>query len=372
MAEVSYAPTEETVLLRETARDYLADRLGNAEVRRLMVSDDGFERAAWKGLADLGWVGLAIPEEFGGAGYGPVELSVLFEEMGRMVTPGPFFATAALAVPAIVELADSEQKAELLPGIAAGDTIASVAVHEAARDWDLERVKTTATGGDDSWVLDGTKHHVLDGHLADLFLVVARTEEGLGLFAVPADAEGLEVEQVSVLDSTRRQATVSFRGVKAAGPLGGGDARNGLKRALALASAYLAVEQAGGAQRCLEMSVDYARTRHQFGRPIGSFQAVKHRCAEMLLKVEHAKSVAYHAVRVTDDRGEFAIAAPLAASIASEAYVWAAGENIQIHGGIGFTWEHDAHLYLKRAKSSSLLLGDARYHRRLLGDALGF
>lgn len=372
MAEVSFAPTEETTLLQETARGYLADRLGIAEVRRLMVSDDGFDRATWKGLADLGWIGLAIPEEFGGAGYGPAELSVVFEEMGRMVTPGPYFATVAMAVPAILELADPDLKAELLPGIAAGETIASLAVHESPRDWSLERVETSATGGGDSWVVDGVKHHVLDGHLADLFLIVARTGDGLGVFAVPAGAEGVEVEQVPVLDPTRRQATVTLRGVKAGRPLGGVDSHAGVSRALATASALLSVEQVGGAQRCLEMSVDYAKTRHQFGRPIGSFQAVKHRCAEMLVKVEHAKSVAYHAVRATGDPDEFAIAAPLAASVASEAYVWAAGENIQIHGGIGFTWEHDAHLYLKRAKSSSLLLGDPRHHRRLLGDALGF
>lgn len=372
MAEVSYAPNEETTLLRETARDYLSDRLGIAEVRRLMLTDEGFERAAWKGLADLGWTGLAIPEEYGGAGYGPVELAVVFEEMGRMVTPGPFFATVAMAVPAILELADAGQRAELLPPIAGGEAVATLAVHEGPRDWDLQRIETSATRTGDSWVLDGTKNHVLDGHLADLLLVVARMDEGLGVFAVPASAEGVAVEQVSVLDPTRRQATVALRGATVGRPLGAGDARAGLGRALAKASALLSVEQVGGAQRCLEMAVDYAKTRHQFGRPIGSFQAVKHRCAEMLLKVEHAKSVAYHAVRTTDDPEEFAIASPLAASVASEAYTWAAGENIQIHGGIGFTWEHDAHLYLKRAKSSALLLGDPRHHRRLLGDALGF
>lgn len=372
MAEVSYAPTEESVLLRGTAREVLGDQLGIPEVRRLMVSDDGFDRGLWRTLVDLGWVGLAIPEEFGGAGYGPVELSVILEEMGRVVTPGPFFATVAMAVPVIEELADLDQKQELLAGIADGATIATLAVHEGPRDWNLESIETSATGSGDDWVIDGAKHHVLDGHLADLFLVVARTGEGLGVFAIPADSEGVSVEQVSVLDPTRRQATVTFRSVKTGRPLGGPDARVGLGRALGTASALLAVEQVGGAQRCLDMSVDYAKTRYQFGRPIGSFQAVKHRCAEMLVKVEHAKSVAYHAVRITDDQEEFAIAAPLAASVASEAYVWAAGENIQIHGGIGFTWEHDAHLYLKRAKSSSLLLGDPRRHRRLLGDALGF
>lgn len=373
MAEVrvSYAPTEETTLLRNTAREFLSNRLPIATVREMMMTPDGFDRAVWEEMAELGWVGLAIPEEHGGAGYGTTELSVIFEEMGRMVTPGPFFATVGLAVPVILGLADEAQKSGLLPGIAAGEIIATVAAFEGSRDWGLENVETTATRDGDGWVLEGVKPHVLDGHLADLILVVARTDQGLAVFPVGAGADGLTVEQVDVLDPTRRQATVTLEGVRAAAPLGSGPAGDALSRALGVASALLACEQAGGAQRCLEMSTEYAKTRHQFGRPIGSFQAVKHRCAQMLVKVEHARSVAYHAVRVTEDPAEFAIAAPLAASVASESYVWAAGENIQIHGGIGFTWEHDAHLYLKRAKSSSLLLGDPRYHRRTLGDALG-
>lgn len=373
MAEVrvSYTPTEETTLLRNTAREFLSNRLPMATVREMMMTPDGFDRAVWEEMAELGWVGLAIPEEHGGAGYGTTELSVIFEEMGRMVTPGPFFATVGLAVPVILGLADEAQKSGLLPGIAAGEIIATVAAFEGSRDWGLENVETTATRDGDGWVLEGVKPHVLDGHLADLILVVARTDQGLAVFPVGAGADGLAVEQVDVLDPTRRQATVTLEGVRAAAPLGSGPAGDALPRALGVASALLACEQAGGAQRCLEMSTEYAKTRHQFGRPIGSFQAVKHRCAQMLVKVEHARSVAYHAVRVTEDPAEFAIAAPLAASVASESYVWAAGENIQIHGGIGFTWEHDAHLYLKRAKSSSLLLGDPRYHRRTLGDALG-
>lgn len=370
-ARVSYAPTEEMTLLRNTAREFLDDRLPIPTVRELMMTPEGFDRSLWKEMADLGWTGLAIPEEHGGAGYGPVELSVIFEEMGRMVTPGPFFATVGLATPVIMTLADDEQKAELLPGIASGETIATLAVFEGSRDWGLEAIETTATRDGDRWMISGVKKHVLDGHLADLFLVAARTDDGVAVFPVRAGETGVGVEQVDVLDPTRRQGNVAFEGVAAGRPLGGGPAADGLKKALAMASSLLANEQVGGAQRCLEMSTEYAKTRHQFGRPIGSFQAVKHRCARMLVKVEHAKSVAYHAVRVTDDEQEFAIAAPLAASVASEAYVWAAGENIQLHGGIGFTWEHDAHLYLKRAKTSSLLLGDPRFHRQRLGDVLG-
>ncbi|MFO7300585.1 MAG: acyl-CoA dehydrogenase family protein [Actinomycetes bacterium] len=373
MAEVrvSYAPTEEITLLRNTAREFLSDQIPLARVRELMAGPDGFERGLWQQMADLGWTGLTIPEEHGGAGYGPVELAVIFEEMGRMVTPGPFFATVGLAVPLVLSLPDDDRKSGLLGGIASGETIATVAAFEKPRDWDLSAVETTATQEGGRWVLNGVKRHVLDGHMADLFLVAARTGDGLAVFPVSAGADGLSVEQVDTLDLTRRQSTVTLDGVASDGPLGGGPAGEALARALAFASSLLANEQVGGAQRCLEMSTEYAKTRHQFGRPIGSFQAVKHRCAQMLVKVEHAKSVAYHAVRVTDEPEEFAIAAPLAASVASESYVWAAGENIQIHGGIGFTWEHDAHLYLKRAKSSSLLLGDPRYHRKRLGDVLG-
>ncbi len=375
MAEVavSYAPTPETDLIKSTARQYLTDRFGLDVVRKLMMSDDGFDRALWQEIADLGWAGLTVPEEFGGAGYGPVEQSVILEEMGRLVTPGPFFASAVLATTAINELATAEQKRSLLPGMASGETLATLAVFEGARDWSLDRLEATADEVGGGWTISGVKHHVLDGHLADLFLVVARVGDRLGVFAVDRSADGIEITQTPVLDPTRRQASLRLDRVRvdAESLLGDDRANEEVHRVLALGSAALAVEQVGGAQACLESSVEYARTRHQFGRPIGSYQAIKHRCAEMLMRVEHARSAAYHAARVTDDAGEFSVASPLAASIASESYVWAAGEHIQILGGIGFTWEHDAHLYLKRAKSSSLLFGDPRYHRRLLATALG-
>jgi alkylation response protein AidB-like acyl-CoA dehydrogenase len=370
---VSYAPTEETELLRSTARQYLEDRLGLGVVRETMMSEDGFDRAVWREIADMGWTGLTIPEEHGGAGYGPVEMSVLLEEMGRLVTPGPFFASVVLATTAISELGTPDQRAELLPDLASGETLATLAFHEGPRDWGLERLATTVERNGDGWVVSGVKNHVLDGHLADLLLVVAPIGDQLGVFAVETRADGVEVIQTPVLDPTRRQAQVRLDRARVAGSslLGDSPSADGVRRVLALGSAALAVEQVGGAQRCLDTAVEYARTRHQFGRPIGSFQAIKHRCAEMLMRVEHARSTAYHAARVTDQPEEFAIASPLAASVSSESYVWAAGENIQIHGGIGFTWEHDAHLYLKRAKSSALLLGDPRHHRRLLANALG-
>lgn len=372
MAEqkVSYAPTEEQQLIRSTARQFIDDRIGIDQVRELMMSDDGFDLGLWKEMADLGWTGLAIAEEHGGAGLTRVELSVLLEEMGRRVTPGPFFASAVLATTAVQELATDAQKAELLPELASGDTIATLALFESPRGWSWQSPSTSASESGDGWVLNGRKRAVLDGHLADLLLVTASTDGGMAVFTVDAAADEVEIEQEPALDPTRRQAKVNLDGAPAT-RLGDRDSDVGLRRTLDLARVALAAEQVGGAQQCMEMSVEYAKTRHQFGRPIGSYQAIKHRCANMLMKVEHAKSTAYYAARVTEDADELEIAAPLAGSVSSEAYVWVAGENIQVHGGIGFTWEHDAHLYLKRAKASSLLLGSPGHQRGLLGEALG-
>ncbi len=368
---VSYAPTEDQDLIRSTARQFLEENLPLDRVRETMLTAEGFDPVVWKEMADLGWTGLAIAEEFGGAGLTNVEMSVLVEEMGRLLTPGPFFASAVLSTAVLQETATRDQQAELLPALAAGERIATLAVFETPRDWSTGEPGTTATRRGDGWVLEGRKRAVLSAGGADTLLVTAKTRDGVGVFAVDAGADGVEISIEPVLDLTRHQGTVSLDAVQASSRLGEGDSSEGLQRALAVARAMLACEQVGGAQRCLEMAVDYAKSRYQFGRPIGSYQAIKHRCANMLMKVEHAKSVAYHAVRVADDDDEVGVAAPLAASVASEAYVWVAGENIQVHGGIGFTWEHDAHLYLKRAKSSSLLLGSPRFHRDRLGEAIG-
>ena len=371
--DVTFTPTEEQHLIRTTARQFLNERLGLGRVRELMVSEDGFDPGLWKEMADLGWAGLAVAEEHGGSGLSPVELGVLVEEMGRLVTPGPFFATTVLAATVIQAVATPDQQAEILPSLASGERVATLAIHERSRDWGPESPETTATRSEDCWVLNGSKRSVLSGNEADIILVTASTGEGVGLFAVDSDAEGVETKREPVLDPTRRQAGVLFDSVvvEAASKLGEGDATAGLRRALALVSALLACEQVGGAQRCMEMSVEYAKGRYQFGRPIGSYQAIKHRCANMLMKVEQAKSAAYYAVRVASQPEELMLASALAAAVASEAYVWVAGENIQVHGGIGFTWEHDAHIYLKRAKASSLLFGSPSYQRDQLGQALG-
>lgn len=370
---VTYAPSDEHDLIRSTARQFLDERLGMETVRDLMMSEEGFDPVIWKEMADMGWAGLAISEDHGGAGFGPVEMSVLLEEMGRALTPGPFFSSAVLATTAIQEVATPEQCADLLPSLASGQQVATLAIFEKTHDWTPDVPSTTATRTENGWRVDGRKRAVLSGEAADTILVTAATDDGVGLFVVDGDAPGVEIEPEPVLDLTRRQSTLKLDSVTVddGARLGGGDAGPGLERALSVARLALAAEQVGGAEACMEMSVDYAKTRHQFGRPIGSFQAIKHRCANMLMKVEHARSAAYYAARVAEDPDELVLAAPLAAAVASEAYVWVAGETIQVHGGIGFTWEHDAHVYLKRAKASSLLFGSPGYHRDLLGRAIG-
>ncbi|MHB1503992.1 MAG: acyl-CoA dehydrogenase family protein [Acidimicrobiales bacterium] len=370
---MNFAFSEEQEELRRSVRRFLDDKSPMTEVRRLMETTEGFDRAVWEQMANqLGLQALGIPEAYGGAGFGQVELTVVLEEMGAALLCAPYFSTVALGSNAILSSGDEGAKKDLLPGIAAGETIATLALTEASGTWDLGSITTTASEMAGGWTLDGVKMFVIDGHVADLLLVAARTAEGISLFAVEAGAPGLERSALATMDQTRKQARVALSGTPArligeqgaAGPV--------LSRTLDLAAVGLAAEQVGGAQRCLDMSVDYAKTRVQFGRPIGSFQAIKHKCADMLLEVESAKSAAYYAGwAAAEDSDELPVVASLAKSYCSEAYFHAAAENIQIHGGIGFTWEHDAHLYFKRAKSSELLFGDPSYHRELLAQRLG-
>jgi alkylation response protein AidB-like acyl-CoA dehydrogenase len=383
---VNFAFSAEQDEFRHSLRRFLADRSPAAEVRRLMETDAGYDPQVWKQLADqLGLPGLAIPEEFGGAGATPVELGIAFEEMGRVLLCAPFFATVGLAAQALLAAGDEQAKREYLPRIADGSLLATVAVTEADGRWDLEAVRmsaapdidaTEATGssGDPgAFRLDGTKMFVVDGHTAELLLVVARNDGGLGLFAVDAFDAGVVRTPLPTLDMTRKLARLEFTRVPARLVSGPGDATAALSRALDLALVALTAEQVGGTQRCLDMAVDYAKIRMQFGRPIGSFQAIKHKCAEMLIEVESAKSAAYHAAgsAVEASSDELGVAAAIAKAYCSEAYFHVAAETIQVHGGIGFTWEHDAHLYFRRAKSSQLLLGDEHYHRERFAALTG-
>jgi alkylation response protein AidB-like acyl-CoA dehydrogenase len=370
---VNFAFSEEQEELRRITRQFLESKSPESEVRRLMETTEGYDPKVWSQMAnELGLQSLTIPEEYGGQGFTYVELTVVLEEMGRALLAAPFYSTVVLAANTILHSGDEAAKKEILPGIASGETIATLAVTEPNGRWDLSGVEATASKNGDAWTIDGTKMFVLDGHVADLIIVVARTGAGRSLFKVAGDASGLTRTPLATMDQTRKQAKLELSGVPATliGAEGGAD--EVLSRVLDLAVVALAAEQVGGAQKVLDMSVEYAKDRVQFGRPIGSFQAIKHKCADMLLEVESAKSAAYYAAwcaaELNDELPEVAC---LAKAYCSEAYFHAAAENIQIHGGIGFTWEHPAHLYFKRAKSSELLFGDPSYHRELLAQRLG-
>ena len=356
--------SEEQEELRRIVRSLLAP----SSPRATMETGSGYDPVLWRRMAgELGLHGLAIPEEHGGMGFSWVELALAFEEMGRALYCGPFLSSVGLAAGAVLAAGDG---LDLLAGIASGEVIATLAVCEASGRWDEAGVRCEASG---AWVLNGEKWFVLDGHVADLILVAARGPDGVGLFAVDGGAPGLSRHPQPTMDLTRRLARLTFASSPARliGRPGGGWAA--VEAGLALGCVALAAAEVGGAQRCLDLSVEHARTRHQFGRPIGTFQGVKHKCADDLLQLESARSTATHAAWAAsqDDAHELAVASSLAKVACSEAYLKAAADCIQIHGAMGFTWEHDAHLYFKRAKSSALLFGDPTWHRGLLADHLG-
>jgi len=370
---MNFGFSEEQDELRKMVKRFLDEKSSETEVRRLMATEDGYDPAVWSQMAnELALQGLGIPEEFGGQGFGPVELYVVFEEMGAALLCSPYFATVALASNALLTTATDAAKAKYLPGIAAGDTIATLALTNNAGSWNVSDTGVTASGSGDAFTLNGVKNYVVDGSTASLILVTATTDKGVSLFAVDKGAAGLTTTWLPTMDQTRKQSKLEFANTPATLISVDGAATAGITKTLQIAAAALAAEQVGGAQRVLNNAVEYAKNRVQFGRPIGSFQAIKHKCADMLLEVESAKSAAYYAAwAAQEDNEELAIAASLAKSYCSEAYFHAAAENIQIHGGIGFTWEHHAHLYFKRAKSSELMLGDPAYHRELLAEKLG-
>jgi alkylation response protein AidB-like acyl-CoA dehydrogenase len=370
---LNFAFSEEQEELRRIVRQFLEDKSPETAVRELMATEKGYDDAVWRQMAEqMGLQGLIIPEEHGGSGFGYIELIVVLEEMGRALLCAPYFSTVVLAGNTLLHAGDDSAKADYLPGIASGDTIATLAFTEDNGRWDESGITATASRSADGWVIDGHKMYVLDGHVADLLLVAARSPKGVSLFAVDAGAPGLSRTALSTMDQTRKQARLELSSTPAR--LVGTEGRGWtvLERVLDLAAVALAAEQVGGAQKCLDMSVEYAKVRVQFGRPIGSFQAIKHKCADMLLEVESAKSAAYYAGWCASElNDELPSVASLAKAYCSEAYFHASAENIQIHGGIGFTWEHPAHLYFKRAKSSELLFGDPTYHRELLAQRIG-
>lgn len=364
--------TDEQNAMRATIREFLAAKSPETEIRRLMATDIGYDRSVWQQMAgEMGLHGLAIPENYGGAGFTHVELGIVFEEMGRAAFGGPFFASVALGASVLLSADDDSAKADYLPGIASGELIATVALVEPNKSWDFDAVQMEARSDGSGYRLTGTKQFVLDGHNADIIFVAARVDGELSVMAVGADAEGLTSTPLATLDQTRKQARLDFSDVYARRIGRVGDGPQVFSRVGDLAVTALAAEQVGGAQRVLDAAVDYAKVRIQFGRPIGSFQAIKHKCADMLLQVETAKSASYYASwAAAEAPHELPVVASMAKSYCSEAFMRCAADTIQIHGGIGFTWEHFAHIYFKRAKSSQLLFGDPAYHRKRLATQL--
>ncbi|MCX4854225.1 acyl-CoA dehydrogenase family protein [Streptomyces canus] len=370
---MDFAFSEEQEELGRTVRAFLTHTSPETETRRLMETPEGFDRALWRRMGtELGLQGLAVPEEYGGAGCGPVEVGVVMEEMGRALLCAPFLASAVLATTTLLRCADEEARKRLLPGLASGELLGTLALTEDSARWDAAGVRLTARESNGSWLLTGHKTFVLDGATADVVLTVARTDDGIGVFCVEGDAAGLTRAPLPTMDPTRRQARLDYQDVPATRLRTHGDGWDLVSEVLDRAAVALAAEQVGVASRALDMAVEYAKVRHQFGRPIGSFQAVKHLLADVLLEVESARAAAHYALLASENEDpELSAVASLAKAFCSDACVQATEENIQVHGGIGFTWEHPAHLYLKRAKTSQLLFGDPAYHRELLARRIG-
>jgi len=371
---------QEQELLRATARKFFENECTSEFVRARMAEPAGVTDDFWKKLAEQGWLGLIYPEEYDGTGLGFVDLTVLMEEMGRAVMPGPFFSTVLLGGLAIFEAGSATQKKEWLSKISAGQAKTTLAFTEPNARWDAAGITVSARESGGKFTLTGTKLFVLDAHVADVIVVAARTregkrpEEGLSLFLVPKGAKGLEVKLLPTMDQTRKLCEVTFSDVTVGADalLGAKDQAWGpLSRVLDRATVALCAEMCGGAQRVLDMTTDYAKIRVAFGKPIGSYQGVKHRAADMLVEVENAKSLTYYAAWAMDENvPEAPLAASMAKAYVSDAYRRTAGAGIQLHGGIGFTWEHDLHLYFKRAKSSEFTFGDASYHRERVAQLI--
>ena len=372
--DFGFSPEQE--MLRSTARKFFENECKSEFVRARMDEPAGVTDDFWKKLGEQGWLGLVYPEEFGGTGLGFVDLTVLMEEMGRAVMPGPFFSTL-LGGLAILEAGSADQKKEWLGKIADGQAKATLAWTEPSARWDAAGVTTAARAAGNSYTLTGTKLFVPDAHLADVLVIVARTsegkraEDGVSLFLVPRGAKGLTTKLLPTMDQTRKLCEVKLEDTPATllGPKDGGWAP--LERVVQRATVALCAEMCGGAQKVLDMTTEYAKIRIAFGKPIGSYQGVKHRAADMLVDVENAKSLTYYAAWAVDENvPEAALAASMAKAYTSDAYRKVAGAGIQLHGGIGFTWEHDLHLYFKRAKSSEFTFGDATYHREKVAQLI--
>ena len=370
--------SEEQEMLRQSVREFLEAECPMTYVRQMMEDERGFSDDQWRKMAELGWTGLIVPEQYGGAGLNMVDMVVVLEEMGKVVFPGPFLASAILGGIAIDLGGSDAQKQRWLPGLADGSLRATLAQVEESGRWDAQGIQLPAKAAGSGFTLSGTKLFVHDAHNADVLVVPVRTggagPDGITMLLVERKAKGVGVRVLKTMDQTRKLCEVTFDGVTVGpdavlGTVGAGWAL--LDRLVDRAKVALCAEMCGGAQKVLEMSVEYAKVREQFGKPIGSFQAIQHKCANMMVQVESAKSATYYAAwAVANDVPEAHLAACMAKAYTSDAYRFVSAEGIQIHGGIGFTWEHDMHLYFKRAKGSEVTFGDATYNRELVAQVV--
>ena len=378
---MEFSFSEDQDELRRAARRFLEVASSEERVRSAMETERGYDQATWEQLSEeLAWTALTIPEEYGGLGMSYLDLHPLMEEMGRALLCSPFFSTICLGANALLLGGSEEQKERYLPGIAAGETTATLAFAERNNRMNAVGVEATHAKSGSGYILRGDKSYVLDGHTADLLIVAARSAgsagaEGVSLFLVPGDTDGLKRSWLPTMDQTRRLASVELRDVTVADDALLGQEGKGwelCERTLDLARIALAAEQVGAAEICLDMSVEYAKVRNQFGRPIGSFQSIKHKCADMLTMVESARSAAFYASALAAQGNEdLEEAASSAKAYCSDTFFHCAAETIQIHGGIGFTWEHAAHIYFKRAKATEILFGAPSFHRERVAQRMG-
>jgi alkylation response protein AidB-like acyl-CoA dehydrogenase len=366
--------SEDQLEIARHARRFCENESSIEYVRTMFEDERGFTDDVWAKMAEMGWMGMRIPESYDGLELGLLDLALVLEEMGRGLTPGPFFSTVLLAAEVIMEAGTDEQKRKYLPGIAVGEIKGTLALHEPEGGADLGYIQMEARTDGDGYILNGTKLSVPDAHVADFFICAARSKKGkrpargVTLFILEPNTQGLSISRLPTMDGTRKLGSVDFKDVRVGPTAILGEPDKGwkpLQRALQRAQVGLCAECVGGAQLAMEMATEYAKVRIQFDQPIGAFQAIKHRCAQMYVEVETARSILYWAAW-SQDHGkpkEAALSASVAKAYCTEAYRSCSASAIQVLGGTGFSWEHDIHFYLKRAKANEMALGDPVYHR---------
>jgi alkylation response protein AidB-like acyl-CoA dehydrogenase len=374
---------EDQIEIANQARRFVENECPSSFVLEMYENERGITDELWTKMAEMGWMGMRIPEEYGGIGLSLADLCIVLEEMGRGILPGPFFSTVMLAAESVIEAGSESQKQTYLPQIAGGETRGTLALLESDGGPNPDYVQMEARPEGNGYILNGTKLFVPDAQVADFMVVAARTEpgddpdRGITLFLVDAKAGGISITPFNTMDGSRKQSQVDFKDVSVAKDDVLGEVNKGwepLKRVLRYAAVGLTADNVGGAQKAMEIAVDYAKIRIAFGQPIGGYQAIKHQCSEMLVDVESSRSILYYAAwaQEEEDPVTAALAAYSAKSESSKAYVAVTAKCLQVMGAIGITWEHDAHLYYKRANANEVAFGDTAYHREAIARLIGY